>query len=393
MKKFTTLFAAALLAPTMGLAAPQQQPNPERLQTLMHPDHRVHNFQHMDEVFPAVSIKGSSKPSHFKSNPAPLPTEYEYKGETRQLDEFLQRTVTTGLMVLKKGEVKAEQYFQGAKADATFTSWSVGKSVVSTLISVALKEGHINSLNDKVNQYVPELRGKAYGDASIKDVLRMATGVEFNEDYHDKASDINQWMADIFRNKNDAYAYIAERPKAEEPGTRFHYISPNSQILMWVLTRATGESLQDLVATRLWEPLGMSDGSFWNTDTQGNELGFCCLNTTVENYAKLGQLYLQQGEWNGKQLLSDNWVTEATKRKEDWLQAGHSYAERGYGYHIWVPENPQNEYFFNGVWGQTVWVNEDADTVIVKTSVDPNFSNHTAEMIAVMRAITAHYQQ
>src|SRR5699024_12528987 len=111
------------------------------------------------------------------------------------------------------------------------------------------------------NQSLPEVHDKGDSDASIKVVLRIATVVEFNEDYHDTASDIIQWMADIFRNKNDPYAYIAERPKAEEPGTRFHYISPITQILMWVLTRATGESLQDLVATRLWEPLGMSDGS------------------------------------------------------------------------------------------------------------------------------------
>lgn len=363
----------------------------ERLKTLMHPDYRLENFQHMDDIFPSVSITDSTTPTHFSKDLAPLPTEYEYNGETRQLDEFIKRTETTGLMVLKKGEIKAEQYFQGASAASNFTSWSVGKTFVATLVSVALKEGHIDSVDDKVSQYVPELRGKAYGDATVKDVLRMATGVQFNEDYHDPQADINRWWPHMYYEKNDVYSFIADSPKADEPGTRFQYLSPNSQILMWVLTRATGESLHELASTRLWEPLGMSGGSFWSTDTQGNELGFCCLNTTVENYAKLGQLYLQQGEWNGVQLLSDGWVKEATQRPEEWLKAGNGYEERGYGYHIWVPKNPQNEYFFNGVWGQHVWVNEAADTVIVKTSVDPKFSDHTAEMIEVMRAITAHY--
>lgn len=166
----------------------------------------------------------------------------------------------------------------------------------------------------------------------------------------------------------------------------------DSQVLAWVLRRATGQSVTEYAQEKLWQPLGMQDEGFWNLDhPDGNELAYCCLNITLRDYAKLGQLYLQNGQWKGQQLLPENWVAESTRRPEPWLTAGHGYPERGYGYHWWLPKDPDQEFFANGIWGQHIFVDEKSRMVIVKTSVDPDFQKNTAEMIAFMRGIVKGY--
>ena len=386
---------ALLVAAALWWFRPWSPYSPSTMTRLFHPEYRLDNFRAMERVFPYATLNASETPRPFPraAQPGSLPETFSYQGETIDTQEFLERTETTGLMILRAGEIQMEEYFQDTEPTSRLTSWSMAKTVVSTLIAMAWADGLIDSLDDPVRQYVPELDGKAYGDVTVHDLLRMATGIDFDETYHDHFSDINQLFYRVFLFGHSARDVVANRPAAGPPGERFHYISPNTQVLAWVLEAATGERLSDYATRRLWQPLGMEDDALWNLDQHGDELGFCCLNATLRDYAKLGQLHLQQGVWDGEALLPDNWVFDATRRPEPWLAAGHGYAERGYGYHLWTPENPDGEYFFNGVWGQTIWIDENADVVIVKTSVDPEFRAHTGEMIAFMRGVTAHYSR
>lgn len=379
------LLAAAILF----LTRPWSSWSPWQMNQLFWKSQRVQNFQHMDRLFPSHPLQASTAPFVFPRAEKPflLPATYVFEGNHRLTEAFLDKTTTTGLLILRDGQVVHEQYRHGATRTSTLTSWSMAKSVVATLVAIALKEGSIRSLDDKAETYVPELRGKAYGQARIRDLLRMASGVKFDETYDNRLSDIQKvfYKTFIFNQPIDDAA--ANYPAEDPPGTRFHYKSMDTQILSWVLRRATGSPITAYAQKKLWQPLGMQDKGFWNTDFHGNELGYCCLNISLRDYAKLGQLYLQQGQWNGQQLLPADWVRESTKRPEPWLTAGHGYPERGYGYHWWVPKNPDQEFFANGVWGQTIFVDEKTRTVIVKTSVDPDFKANTAEMIAFMRGM------
>jgi len=369
---------------------PWAERSPSIMTTLMHPDYRLENFRRMERIFPYRLIPASDQPFVFVQAPGDLPEHFIHEGQQVAVSEFLERTETTGLMILHQGVQRFERYFQDATEQDRFTSWSVAKSVVATLTAMALKDGHIRSLTDTVKEYVPELEGEAWGQVAIEDLLRMASGIDFDETYDRTLSDINMLFYRTFLLGQPVRNVVRGHSAALPPGEAFHYISPNTQILAWVLERAVEKPVSAYAAEMLWQPLGMQDDALWSLDNSGVELGFCCLNMSLRDYAKLGQLYLQQGFWRGQQLLPENWVTVATQRPEPWLTAGHGYPERGYGYHVWIPKDPDQEYFFNGVWGQTVWISEKHGVVIAKTSVDPMFREHMAEVISFMRAVSEH---
>src|SRR5690606_23674038 len=365
--RYLILLAAPVCAGLLWWFRPWTSFSPHNLNNLMHPDTRVENFRHMDRIFPSVPMPASDHPVSFPRAPGQLPATFEHDGRTVSVQEFLQRSDTTGLMVLKDGVIRVEDYFQGASETSRFTSWSIAKTVVATLVAIAHGEGHIRSLDDPAKTYVPALDGQPWGDVTVRNLLRMATGIRFEELYDKPFSDIKLLFYRVFLIGTPVHDVISGLPAEGPQGERFHYISPTTQILAWVLAGAVGEPVSQYARHALWQPLGMQDDGFWNLDNGGTELALCCLNISVRDYAKLGQLYLQQGIWQGRQLLPAGWVHEATRRPEPWLAAGNGYPERGYGYHIWVPKDPDQEYFANGVWGQHVWISEKHNVVIVKT--------------------------
>ncbi len=392
----TRLLLSALAVTLMLLAAfvfrPWSPWSPWKMLKLFSPAVRIENFQHMDRIFPSRALHRSTQPHIFATRPQPLPESYVFKDKRLSTQDFMEKTGTTGLMVLQDGVILHEEYRHGATPTSTLTSWSMAKSVVATLVGIAYKEGKITSLDDKASKYIPELQGQAYGEASVKDLLRMASGVKFDENYASLTSDIRQLFYKVFLVGLPIDDAVANLPAEDRPGTKFHYKSVDSQVLAWVLRRATGQSVTAYAQEKLWQPLGMQDEGFWNLDhPDGNELAYCCLNISLRDYAKLGQLYLQKGEWHARQLLPADWTQESSKRPEPWLTAGHGYPERGYGYHWWVPKDPDQEFFANGIWGQHIFVDEKSRIVIVKTSVDPDFQKNTAEMIAFMRGIVRGY--
>ena len=386
------LFIAGVLALAALLVflRPGVEHSPWTMFRLFHADVRVENFRQMERVFPARELRPATAPQPFPQRKGVLPATYAFKGEQRHIGDFLTRTQTTGLLVLKDGAVVHEEYRLGADATSRFTSWSVAKSVVATLVGIAVKEGSIRSLDDTVASYVPDYAGSAWASVRVRDLLRMASGIEFSEVYGAQFSDIQRVFHKTYLLGQPIDAAVRDYPAAageQPPGSRFHYISIDTQVLANVLRHATGESLIDYAQTRLWQPLGMQDTALWNVDGEGTAMAFCCLNATLRDYARLGQLYLQDGNWNGQPLLPADWVRESTRRPEPWLAAGTATAERGYGYHWWVPPAAAGEFFANGIWGQVVWVDQPRGVVIVRTAVDPAFEPHTAEMIAAMRGI------
>lgn len=394
MKKTVVLVTLGLLlaGALLFLTRPWSDYDPLAMNTLFHPDKRVENFRHMDRIFPARTITASPQPFEFPRDERPLALDYDFDGKRRTLDGFLERASITGLLVIKDGAIVHERYRLGADADSRFTSWSMAKSYVATLVGMALADGRIDSLDDPISDYVPALGDTAYEGVPIRHVLQMSSGVDFDETYSDHFSDVRQFFWKVFVFGQRADDVITGYGRARPSGEEFHYASIDTQALGLLLREIYDRPLTELLEDRLWHPLGAAE-AFWNVDDESEDatpVAFCCLNARLRDFAGLGQLYLQQGRWQGEQLLPAAWVTEATRPGAPRLEPGASpydYGPRGYQYQWWVPEDYDREYFAAGHYGQYVYVSEPDNLVIARTAVDPDYRDHTTEAIAVFRAI------
>ncbi len=371
----------------------------ERLRTLLDQQAQTRNFRRMYEVFPSRLIRRSPAPFRFERRLKDIEVTYRYNGRVNRLEEFLQRTTTLGLLVVKDDRIVYERYFFGASANSLFTSWSVAKSFVSALVGIAIDERLIAGVDQPIADYVPELRHSGYERATIKDVLQMASGVDFNEDYANPLSDVDRmYLASFFfglRINSYPVGVKSRRP----PGEAFDYVSVNTQALGMLVSRVTGKSLTAYLQEELWGPLGMEDDAYWITDRTGAEAmeyAFCCLNVSAQDYAKFGRLFVRGGDWDGRRIISEKWVRESVvpdkpflrltgPDRPEWAQAAWDI---GYQYQWWVPAGDDGEFTGIGVWGQYLYVNRRANVIIVKASVDPDF-DRDMETIAAFRAIAA----
>ncbi|MCC5982287.1 MAG: serine hydrolase [Oceanicaulis sp.] len=367
--------------------------SPANVRALDDPEQYVTTFQRMDEILPNAVISATNG-APLPRNLQPLEVTYEWEGEIRSLDDYLDAARVTGLTVLRDGEVIHQRFFHGADEATRFTSWSVGKSFVASLIAMALDDGLIESLDDPAERYAPEYAGTYYGSVSLRNLLMMSAGIDFNEEYSpDRPSDVRPFFFNAFilgRSPDTLARAFGANDKV--PGEHFHYASTNTQVLSAVASNVFAGTLAEVVADRIWTPLGMNSDATWLQHVPGNRgvaVGYCCLQATSEDYARFGQLYLQDGVWNGTRLLPEGWVREATRPVSPHHEAGATpaYGPRGYGLHFWIPENHDGEYFFAGVYGQYIWVDERRGVVIAQNAGDPAWGRLGTEAFAVFRAI------
>jgi CubicO group peptidase (beta-lactamase class C family) len=358
--------------------------------TLFAESHRVENFRAMDRVFPARAVPRGDEVWTFTRAPAPLPDTYAFESESRDLTAFLDRTETTGFLVVYRGAITHEEYRQSADEASPFTSWSMAKSVLSALIGIAVEEGHIASIRDPIGTYVPALAGSGYADVPIGDALTMSSGIAFDEDYDNPLSDINILFIRAMAMGVPAEETLADLERLREPGTYNDYVSSDSMALGLVLENATGMPVSDYLSSRLWGPMGAEADASWSIDRTGREFALCCLNATLRDWARFGRLYLEGGNREGRQIVPETWVTASVNPEAPHLQPGDnpaSFWTFGYGYKWWIPEDPRGDFLAIGVWGQFIYVDPTREIVIVKTSADPHFDDHDPETVAAFRAI------
>lgn len=359
--------------------------------TLFEDGHRTHHFQAMDQVFPSVPVQAGADVRVLVTDERTLPAHYFYRGEERETEAFLDRTETTGLVVLRGDTLVHEEYRSGWSEASPATSWSVAKSVVSALVGIALDEGSIQSLDDPVTRYVPELVGSGYDGVPLRHLLTMSSGVAFDEGYDSTFSDINWIFVRSMALGRPMLDYYAGLERVRDPGVYNEYASSDTGVLAYVLARATGISPARYLETRLWQPVGMESDAFWNTDRSGAEIGFCCLNAVLRDWARFGLLYLEDGMRDGRRILPRDWVTRSVEPEAPHLQPGpnpDSHWTFGYGYKWWIPEDRQDgEFTAIGVYGQYIYVNPARRVIVVKTSTDPLFDDHDHESVALFRAI------
>lgn len=372
--------------------------NPAIFQQVFGRDNRHQAFQNFKDYAKAAKLLASDKPLKFNKNLESMPNKFSFKGQDVDINEYLNRSETMGLLVIKNGKIKHEKYYGGATDTSTFTSWSVAKSFVSTLVGIAIDEGKIKSVKDKASDYVATLKGTAYGDVSIEHLLQMSSGIDYSEIYPDpeddvyKPSDADISFLSSIADGGSLDKYVSERTKKEDAGEVFDYRSIDTHVLSWIVREATGRELIDYMQEKLFSPLGMEGDAFWNTDDKGKPIGYCCLNMRLKDYAKLGGLFLNNGFWNGQQIVSAAWTERATIPTAEHLlpTAGKL---RGYQYQWWVPYGfeKEGEFMAVGIWGQHIYVNRAQKTIVVRAATDPNFGRDGGEPYALYRALSQHY--
>lgn len=335
-------------------------------------------LSHFVERFPSRTVHRAGPVSTWPEARRDLSAlTYKYDGVTRTLPDFFTRNDTRGLLIIHKGQLVYEQYAEGTGPHTRFTSMSVAKSVTSTLVGLALEDGLIESLDDPLTKYLPYLIGTAYDGVSIEQALEMSSGIQFFEDYEpgDVITDIAQFMSlSIMLNALPANEAAAMFERVHAPGTKFNYNTAETQILGALVHEVTGKPLADYLSEKLWQPLGMEHDAAWALDApEGMEVAGCCLNVSLRDYARLGELFRLNGLWQGQRLLPESWVARATTPQNPQVQYGQLFEvdpdKMGYGYQWWL--RPGGDFSAQGVFGQFVYIDQKADLVIAMTSAWP----------------------
>ena len=336
-------------------------------------DRIVNNFRTFDSIWPFAVLTASSNPYIYpRASAVKLPEHFDFNGDSHSTIDFLKDSWTTGFLVIQNDTIVFEKYYLGNTESTRTISWSMAKSYISALFGIAVHEGYITDIMQNVEEYVPELMGSAYEGVRIKDVLQMSTGVQFNEDYGDFYSDINRWGRGFaLGNSQDAFAATLEREA--EPGTVIHYVSINTHVLGMILTRATEKTITDYMQEKLYDPMGMEHDGYWLLDSENMEVALGGLNLTMRDYAKIGSLYMNDGYWNGTQIVPEAWVQSSITSVAPHLQKGAF----GYGYQWWIPKGNVGEFMARGVYNQNIYINPATKTVIVKLSANPRFNDKT----------------
>lgn len=378
-KKILTV--TALIIAVVVLANWNNLTNLHKVITLFDEDKIVHNFMKMNEALPTINIHSDSEPYFFQYAKQALPESFVFQGKTIKTEDYLERTATTSLVVLKDENITHEAYFLGTKAEDKRISWSVAKSFLSAIVGVAVAQGKIKNINDLVTDYAPSLKGSGYDGVTIKNVMQMSSGVRFNEDYNDFFSDINR-MGRLLALGGSFDEFAASLTTEREQGTYLHYVSIDTHVLGMVLRGATGESIVDYFKKHLWNHIHPEADTYFLTDETGEPMVLGGLNMRSVDYLKFGKLYRDNGRWNGQQVIPEAWVKASITPDAPHLVPGKrdsSDLDLGYGYQWWLPVNADEEFMALGIYDQFIFIDKKTNVVIVKTSANIDFMDNNFE--------------
>ncbi len=361
------------------------------------------NFGRLTEMLPVRTMRPSSRPEPWPTGvEESLPSHYSFEGEQRSTQQFLGETDTSALLVLRDGEIRHEYYALTGGPDVQWLSMSVAKSFVSALVGIAVDEGLIRSIDEPLSSYVPVQSGSAYDGTSIRDVLQMSSGARWNEDYSDRSADIFRLGAAMGGVGGTLDDFVATMVRDNEPGILCRYNSGDTQALGALVARVTGQTLADYMQVKLCEPLGVTSPSAWLIDPAGREVAFGGLLMTARDFARLGELYRNNGEWRGQQVVSADWVRSSVTVEAPHLAPGRPILgdhpiELGYGLQWWLPDGDRGEFSAVGVYNQFVYVDPQTRTTIVKLSANRQYgtspdeaTNRDMENVALLRAVARH---
>lgn len=306
------------------------------------------------------------------------------------VDAYMQGQRSAALLIMHKGQVRLERYGLDFAADGRWTSFSVAKSITSTLVGAAVKDGHIRSMDDKVSDYIEEMKGSAYDDVSIRQLLTMTSGIRWNEDYGDPNSDVARFNNHKPEPGVDALvSYLRQLPRAEPAGTRWLYSTGETNLVGVLVMRATGKTLSDYLSEKIWVPAGMEQKATWILSKTGQEISGCCIQAATRDYARFGQFILEGARVGGQSIVPEGWLQQATTTRAEIGLPG-----RGYGYQWWTYDD--GSFAARGIFGQGIFIDPQRQLVIASnanwagTATDPEASDaREAFYRAVQQALDA----
>lgn len=319
-------------------------------------DQRDAAFRAMDRL-PILAKARNIAPS---ATPLPLPQGKPL--DIPGIDAYMAQQRAAGIVILQDGKIRFERYGLGFDASGQWTSFSVAKSFTSTLVGAAVQDGSIKSLDDKVSQYIPDLRGSAYDDVSVRQLLTMSSGVKWNEDYEDPNADVAKFNNAKPEPGIDAtVSYMRKLPRAHPAGAVWHYNTGETNLIGVLVSSATKKSLSEYLQEKIWQPAGMEARATWLLGASGHEIAGCCLQAATRDYARFGLFVLANGKASGKQIVPPDWFAQATIKQKDIGQPG-----RGYGYQWWTYDD--GSVAAQGIFGQGIFIDPKRKLVIASNA-------------------------
>lgn len=313
-------------------------------------------FRAMDRL-PVLATASQIAPS---AVPLPLPP-----GKALTIpgiDQYMAKQRAAGIVILQDGKVRFEKYGLNFSPKGRWTSFSVAKSFTSTLVGAAIQDGYIDSLEDKVSQYIPGLKGSAYDDVTIRQLLTMSSGVKWNEDYEDPNADVAKFNNAEPENGLDAtVSYMRKLPSAYPPGEVWHYNTGETNLIGVLVSSATKKPLAQYLQEKVWQPAGMEAAATWLQGRTGHEIAGCCIQAATRDYARFGLFVLGGGKAAGRQIVPADWFAQATVKQKDIGDPGH-----GYGFQWWTYDD--GSVAAQGIFGQGIFIDPKRQLVIASNA-------------------------
>jgi CubicO group peptidase (beta-lactamase class C family) len=366
MTRLAACATAFLLAPLSALAQDAPPPAENSILTWSFEQQKT-GYRSMETVAAHQVVKRGESIFPLPAG-TPIDPAFEIGGVRHTVESFMEAYRASGVLAIKDGKVILERYGLGRGPDDRWTSFSVAKSVTATLAGAAVKDGFIQSLDDPVSRYIPEMKGSAYDEVTVRQLLTMTSGVEWNEDYTDLNSDVAKVGLSVLEaGVNPVVSYMRRLPRAVPPGTKFNYSTGETDLAGIVVSKAVGKPLAQYLSEKIWAPFGMEQDAIWIEDVAGHERGGCCMSMTLRDYGRLGLFMLGGGVAGGRQVLPDGWAQEATRSHI--AVSPDNPAAGGYGYFWWI--GTDGSYQARGIFGQSITVVPEENLVIVVNSAWP----------------------
>lgn len=337
-------------------------------------------FRMMDRLPFIIESRTIPRGEHVHALPEGAPL--DLSGEI-DLDAYLLSQNAAGLVILQDGKIRVERYGNGFTPEGRWTSFSVAKSLTSTLVGAAIADGYIDNLDDPVAKYIPDLAGSPYDDVTVAQLLTMTSGVGWNEDYEDPASDVALFDKQAAEpGKSGIVTYMRTLDRAHPPGEVWNYSTGETNLIGVLVSEATGKEVSAYLSEKIWAPYGMEQDATWLLGQDGHEISGCCIQAATRDYARFGQFILDGGLVDGGPILPSDWLPSATLKQADIGEAGY-----GYGFQWWTWDD--GSYMADGIFGQGIFIDPARNLIIASNA---NWTSATGSKDGEWRARDAFYR-
>jgi len=337
---------------------------------LLSPTWQAYAYRNVDRMFATRRIARGDQVFALARGPEIAPR-YERGGALFGVEDYIERMNVAGLLVLRGNTILLERYALGLEENLRWSSMSMIKSLTSTLIGAALQDGAIASLDDAVSRHLPQLRGSAYDAVSVRHLITMSSGVDWNEDYTDRNSHVNRYSKSLGdKVPGGVLALMKSVQGLHPPGSLFNYNTGDTYVLGALLSAATGQTLAEYMSRKVWARFGMEFDAFYTLESEeGQEIGGSRAGMALRDFGRFGLFLLRDGVIGGERVLPDGWLDAAGSRAFALDPETNNYGADGYGYSWWI--DPDGAMVAVGFAGQTLYVNRQANVVIVTLSCHP----------------------